>query len=92
AHPDYVKEFIAQFAKGVERITANPQEAGKLASQILDAPPAPVIAKAIPRGNVRWVEAQQAKPALEHYFQVLLDHSADNIGGRLPDDAFYYQP
>ncbi len=88
-NPDFVEAFCDAYNRGIEAIKANPAEAGKLASAYLKMPPAPVIAKSIPRGNLQWVPAVEAKAALEQYFQVFYDFQPGAIGGKMPDENFY---
>lgn len=37
------------------------------------------------------MKAIDAKPAVEKYLKVLQGNSPDSIGGKLPDENFYYQ-
>ncbi len=51
-------------------------------------PKAPVIAAAIPRSNLRWVAAAEARKPLEAYFKVLHDFNPAVIGGKMPEAYF----
>ena len=89
-HSEFIKAFAALYADSLDSILADPQQAGAKAASFLDTPPAPIIAKAIPGGNLRWVPAAEAREALEKYLGVLLEFAPDSVGGALPDDAFYF--
>jgi len=52
---------------------------------------APIVAKAIPNCNLAYKGAAEARAALETYYTELMNFGAENIGGKMPDEAFYYQ-
>lgn len=52
--------------------------------------PVEIAAEAIPRCNLIYMSAQDAKPAVDKYLQVFLDLSPKSIGGKVPDVNFYY--
>ena len=51
-----------------------------------------IAEKALPRCNLTFLFGADVKPAIEGYFQVLFDANPKSIGGKLPDDDFYYVP
>ncbi len=89
-HPGFIEKFLAAYKASVEKTNADPAHAAQLAATFLKTPGAPIIAQAIPRSNLRWVPAAKAKKPLETYFKVLRDFNPAVIGGKMPDDAFYY--
>ncbi len=91
-NPEFMEKFLEAYAKSVQKTNAAPEHAAKLAATFLKTPGAPVIAQAIPRSNLRWVSAKEARKPLEIYFKVLQDFNPAVIGGKMPDDAFYYAP
>ena len=40
----------------------------------------------------KYTPAVEARPSLEAFYQALSELSPEVIGGRLPDDGFYYTP
>ncbi len=92
--PEVVAAFMDEYAKAVEWMIANPEEAGKLVETELPE----LGLKAGPMTeslkNITWkfVPAGEARPSLEAFFQALSELSPEVIGGRLPDDGFYYAP
>ncbi len=89
-NPEFIKRFLAAYEKSVQKTNAEPEHAAKLAATFLKSPGAPIIAKAIPRSNLHWVPAAEARKPLEIYFKVLHDFNPAVIGGKMPDDGFYY--
>ncbi|MDD4776442.1 MAG: ABC transporter substrate-binding protein [Syntrophomonas sp.] len=90
-HPAVVGKFLDEYAASIAWVNQNPAAAGEMIKKQDIGIPAEVAASAIPRCNLRYMDAVDAKPAIEKYLQVLLDFSPDSIGGKLPDAQFYYQ-
>lgn len=91
AHPEYVKAFVKAAEDSVAWVIENNKTAAEYASNITTLPPVPVLTKAIPRLHIYFVSAQNAKAAIEKYFNVLAESDPKFIGGKLPDEGFYYQ-
>ena len=89
-YPEAVAAFVEAYAASIEAINSDPAGAGLKAAAYLSTPPAGIIAKSIPGGNMRWVSALDARASLEEYVNVLLKANPKSIGEKLPDDAFYY--
>ena len=53
---------------------------------------AAIAQKAIPYCNITYIDGEAMKEALSGYLQVLYDQNPDSVGGKLPDDDFYYIP
>lgn len=52
---------------------------------------AAIAEKAIPYCNITCMEGAEMKAALETYLGVLYEKNLESVGGKLPDDAFYYE-
>lgn len=89
-HPEFVSNLLTALDESVPGLHTDPEETGRRAASFLDSPAAPIIAKAIPRGNLLWRGADESKEALREYLTILLNSSPKTIGAALPDDAFYY--
>jgi len=88
SHPDVVDRFLAAYERSILWVNENPEEAGRLTKKYMEMP-APVVAKAIPNLNLRFIKAAAAKPMVEPYLDVFLSFAPKSIGGSLPDDTFY---
>lgn len=91
ANPELVRAIHQGCVESARWVLDNPAEAGKLGAATLDLA-APVVEKSIPHFRLDVVSAADAKPDLQHYFAALMEMSPDILGGRLPDDAFYWGP
>ena len=90
-YPVLTETFLARLLESVEFANVDPQTTGKYMQEIDENMKAEVIAKAIANCNLEYKDADQAKAALEAYYQRLFEFGADNIGGKMPDENFYYQ-
>lgn len=89
AHKETVDAFLDAYKASSEWVNANVDEASKLveAQGIVKAP----IAKfAIPKCNVTYVDGEEMKSAVSGYLSVLAGLNNKAIGGKLPEDNFYY--
>lgn len=90
-HPEVVKAFLNEYAQSIDWVNHNTAAAANLMKENDIGIPAEVAEAAIPRCNLRYMSSREARPAVEKYLQVLMEFSPDTIGGKVPDDKFYYQ-
>lgn len=90
-HPDAVEKFLNEYQKSIQWVSNNPAQAGTLVEKHDIGMKAKVAEIAIPRSNLKYEDAQQAKPAIKEFLSVILEFSPKDIGGKLPDENFYYK-
>ncbi|HPT70142.1 MAG TPA: ABC transporter substrate-binding protein [Syntrophomonas sp.] len=90
-HPQVAEKFLNEYATSIDWVNKNPQLAADLVKNTDIGIPADVAAAAIPRCNLKYVSSQESKAAVNKYLQVLLQFSPETVGGKIPDDKFYYQ-
>ena len=56
----------------------------------LDIVTAEVAEKALPYCNITYIAGTEMQQKLSGYLNVLFEQDAASVGGKLPDDAFYY--
>ena len=89
AHPDKVQKFLREYEASV-RFAAEPENAENAAEMIARAgifENAAVAAKALPRCNLAYIEGAAMQTVLSAF---LLRMPLQSIGGKLPDDDFYF--
>lgn len=91
-YPDALKAFIEEYKESVEWVNQNTVEAGVLIEKHGIIPNAKLAELAIPLSNIVYIEASEAEVVLDDYFNILLDFDAKSVGGKLPDEGFYYNP
>ena len=89
--PETVARFQSEYEKALEWVLANPKEAGALAEKYLGMNP-DVTAAAVPNMALQFKSAADSREELDRYYNILFGYSQESIGGKLPDDAFFYLP
>ena len=90
--PDAVKLFLQEHATSAEYTETNPDETAELIAAKEIVAKAPIARKALPYCNITCLTGEDMKAALSGYLQVLFDQNPASVGGKLPEDGFYYMP
>lgn len=88
-HPDAVKKMLNEYAASSEYVNANIDDAAALVEEF-DIFKAAIAKKAIPYCNINVITGDEMRTSLSSYLAVLFEQNAKAVGGKLPDDAFYY--
>ncbi|MDD7670938.1 MAG: ABC transporter substrate-binding protein [Ruminococcus sp.] len=88
-HPDAVKKMLNEYAASSEYVNANIDDAAALVEEF-DIFKAAIAKKAIPYCNIKVITGDELRTSLSSYLAVLFEQNAKAVGGKLPDDAFYY--
>lgn len=91
-YPDAVTLFLAEHQESADFANANPDEASELIAAAGIIEKAPIAKKALPYCNITCITGEDMKTALSGYLQVLFEQDAKSVGGKLPEDGFYYIP
>jgi NitT/TauT family transport system substrate-binding protein len=89
-HPEVVGRFLSAYRDSIQWVNANPSDAAQLIGEY-GVLPSNLAEPAIPHTNLRFIPAQEARPLMESYLEVLLDFNPAAVGGKLPDDQFYLE-
>jgi NitT/TauT family transport system substrate-binding protein len=85
-----IKTFNKELEKAIQWTVDNPSEAGDLAEKYLNANSG-LIEQSMPSLNFVYKESSQAKKDIEQYCNVLSSFKSESIGGKMPDEEFYYK-
>jgi len=88
-YPEKVDNFLNEYMQSVDFTNNNIDEAAKLIAEN-GIVPEEVAKKAIPECNITFIAGNDMKEKLDGYLQVLYDANPKSVGGKLPDEAFYY--
>ena len=90
-HKAELDQFLAEYKASVEYVAGNPEEASVLVEKTGIIPKAAIAKLAIPGCNLVYIDGAEMKTTLFAFLTIL--HNADpvSVGGKRPDDAFYYQ-
>lgn len=90
-NPEKVQLFLEEYRKSVTFVNEQIDSASQLIEKHQILPNAAIAKKAIPNSNIVFMKAQESKEFLENYYQVLFDYEPKSIGGKLPDEGFYFK-
>lgn len=91
-HPDFVKAFVKKVKEGndwlPEHLTEAAQAVARLGSTALSS--GKISAETFDRCNIFAQDAKDAKENVKEYLTVLMDFNPAAVGGKLPDEGFWY--
>lgn len=88
-HSDIVESFLKDYEASVDYVNHNVSEAALLVEKC-GIFKADVAEKAIPYCNITFLSGNAMKDKLSTYLAVLYNQNSDAVGGKLPEDSFYY--
>lgn len=94
---DFLKEnkeafdnFLKEYKQSIDFTNQNQKEAAALVEKFEIMPSAQVAEKAIPYCNIVYIDGEEMKNSLADFYSVLFEANPQSIGGKLPDEDFYY--
>ena len=89
ANPGAVDEFLDEYEDSIEYVNEHVSEAAAIVGEY-GIVGAQVAEKAIPYCNLEYIDEEEMKAAVSGYLQILYDADPASVGGKLPDNGFYY--
>lgn len=89
-NPEVVEAFQMAYEEAIAWSKSNPEEAGKIVEKHISGLKAKPVAISIRNAGLKFVSAEDAREEIEHFYTVLKSLNPAKIGGRLPDDDFYW--
>ncbi len=89
-NPELLKNFLSEYQNAVNKAVSNPVETGRLCEKHKLGLAADVVENAVPISNYVYEAADLSKKNLEFLLNLFLENDKASIGGKLPDDGFYY--
>ncbi len=89
SNPSAVEAFMEHYGASVTFVNENVEDAAALIEKY-DIVPSAVAVKAVPQCNIVFITGDEMKRKLSGYLAVLLEQNPKAVGGKLPDDDFYY--
>ncbi len=90
ANPEAVKTFLKEYKASIEKVNSDIDNAAALCEKYGIVSPAPAAKKAIPYCHIVFQSGKTLKTNLSAYLEFLFSSNPQSIGGKLPNDAFYY--
>ena len=89
-HPDVVQAFLTDYEKSVSAANTDIDGTAALCEEVGVVAKAAIAKKALPQCNIVFRRGEEMKKDISAYLQVLYDASPAAVGGKLPDDSFYW--
>ena len=86
-----IQRFNEEYKKATQWCLDNPDEAGKIVADRIDLLTPEAVSDSIKVSQFKDVSAKDARKELEYFYTILHSKTPALIGGKLPDDGFYYQ-
>lgn len=90
ANREAFDEFLDDYEDSTEYVNEHVEEAADYIAEYGIVPKAEIAVKAVPQCNITFQTDEKMKKSIAGYLQVLYDQNPEAVGGKLPDDAFYY--
>lgn len=91
ANPTAVENFLKDYEASVNAANSDAQTTGALCEKHGIVAKAAIAQKAVPYANLCYITGSEMKTKLTGYYNVLLAADPSSIGGKLPDDGFWYE-
>ena len=89
-NPELIQSFLSEYENAVNWTINNPAASGSLCEKFSLGLAADIVERAVPVSNYTYIPAASAKASLEKLLSLFLENDKTSIGGKLPDEAFYY--
>ena len=88
---ELITKILEEYEKAINWYKSNQKEASELVVKTLPMLEVNGLADSIDYIKLKNINSQNSKKDLEFFFSVLLENDSKIIGGKLPDDNFYYK-
>lgn len=87
-----LNEFLSYYEESYKYTIKNPKAAGELCEKYNLGLAASVVTKSIPKANYEFIPSvkEEARTRIEELLNIFLSFDEKSIGGKLPDQEFYY--
>ena len=90
-HPQLVEEYLEKISESIEWVNTNPDSAASLIKKFDILPDSALAVLSIPRCNIKYSTASKEKIGIQEYLKVFYTFNPLIIGGKLPNEEFYYE-
>ena len=90
AKPQAVEKFLEEYKASVNKVNLDHEAASQVIADMGIVPAAPVALKALPRCQIVCITGNAMQAKISAFYNVLYTANPDSVGGKLPDDNFYY--
>ena len=91
-NPQAVENCLQEHKESTDSINADAEKGAALVVKEGIIAKEAIAQKAIPKCNITEIDGVEMKQALSGYLSVLFEQSPEAVGGKLPEEDFYYVP
>ncbi len=85
-----VNQFLSEYKKSIEFVNENISEAAQMIADNGILAKAAIAEKAIKNCNIVYIDGDDMKKSMSGFLEILYTANPASVGGKLPDDDFYY--
>ena len=87
-----LKSFLSAYEASYKNTLKNPKQAGELCEKFELGLAAAIVTKSIPKANYVYIasSSSKTKDKVEELLNIFMAFDPSSIGGKLPDDGFYF--
>ncbi len=85
-----IASFLKEYQSSIDYVNNNIKDASQLVAKYQITGSAEIAAAAIPDSKLVCITGSKIKSSIDGYYKVLFDADPSSIGGRMPNDDFYY--
>lgn len=85
-----VKTFLKEYEESINMANSDANTTGTLCEKYGIIPKAALATKAISSCGITYIAGEEMKKGLSGYLKVMYDANTKSVGGKLPEDSFYY--
>ncbi len=89
-NPAFIDAFLADYEASVNWVNDHPADASILIEKNGILPSAVLAEKAIPNCAIVYQTPVDAQTDINNFLEILFNSNPSSVGGKLPDEAFYY--
>lgn len=90
-HPEIVNEYLKKLNESIQKVNKSPHEAARLIVKHNILPDTSIAERSIPRSNLHFSYAGEEMNGIHEYFKVFYNFNPLILGGKLPDEEFYFK-
>lgn len=90
-NPEAVRQFLIAYRESIAWTVANPRLAAESSARAGVGLEAGLAESAIPVCALEYIPAVEARGAIESLLSTFISYSPEAVGGRLPDEGFYFK-
>lgn len=88
--PELMQRFQAAYAKSLQWCLDNPEKAGEMVAKRIELLTPEAVADSMHNSQFKALSSTEARADLTFFYQLLMDNKPALVGGKQPDDGFFY--